>query len=95
LRCSDQDGALTLRLASLIRVSLLAAVPALVASPAIAQKNEGMGVVAPSKPILNLENLQAPSSPGSASAPPPASPPKVAPAPKPPAAKSGSPSSSK
>jgi hypothetical protein len=55
------------RIAALIGAALLICAPA----PVFAQKNEGMGVVAPSKPILKEMELDAAAAPSPGSAPKP------------------------
>ena len=78
------------RIAALIGAALLICASA----PALAQKNEGMGVVAPSKPILKDlkdEMDAAAPSPPIGSPPTPFSPPKT----KPPKAKKSDPSNPK
>ena len=55
------------RIAALIGAALLICASA----PALAQKNEGMGVVAPAKPILKEMELDAAAAPSPGSAPKP------------------------
>jgi hypothetical protein len=55
------------RIAALIGAALLVCA----AAPVLAQKNEGMGVVAPSKPILKEMELDAAAAPSIGSAPRP------------------------